>query len=467
MDGTTPPREPWGRRWASLLVVVAGLLAVKVFHSGPGIHADGVGYHLWTYAILKGDAAFSWLPDTGGAKYLMQPDTTQRRYACKYPPGVALVRLPLMAFVVDPDRNGPPYSKNEHRLCLVVSALALLAVAGLCLLVCERLGVSALHRHGAVVVLTFGTGLFHHATFDAAASHIYSALGAAALLWIAVVAVQDRAGRLPLILTQFILFLLVLVRNTNVIMIAFWSLGLFAWGWNRGLRSMGVWLRNAAIVASTVASGVAIQLAINYNAFGRLQLSSYGQESFDFSRCMLGEVMFSYERGLFTYYPICLVALLAGFLTRQTRRLTLGVTLLVLAYGTLYGFWHNWKLGHGFGHRGFVDMVPFLVPVLALALNRLSDVWRRLILSCSVPAVALTLLVMVGYWTEQYPHIGATQFDYCNAITLRCYRDAVGRRWERRPPEDRPDAPAPSPDRVAASTDGDETDGAPEHRSLR
>ena len=143
------------------------------------------------------------------------------------------------------------------------------------------------------------------------------------------------------------------------------------------------------------------------------------------------------------------------------------MALLVLAYGTLYGFWHNWKLGHGFGHRGFVDLVPFLVPVLALALDRLGDVWRRLVLSSSVPAVALTLLVMVGYWTEQYPHIGATRRDYCDAITIRCYRDALGRMWERRPPEVGPDASASPPDRVAASTGGDETDGGPEQRPLR
>ena len=159
-----------------------------------------------------------------------------------------------MAFVVDLDRSGPPFSKNEHRVCLVVSALALLAVAGLCLLVCEGAGSvgtpppsrrsGAYFRHRTVSSRDFRCG---------GQSHLFGPRGRG-LLWIAVVAVQDLAGRLPFIRTPFVLFLLVLVRNTNVILIAFWSLGLFAWGWKRGLRSMGVWLRNAAIVASAVAA---------------------------------------------------------------------------------------------------------------------------------------------------------------------------------------------------------------------
>src|SRR5262249_21450457 len=146
-------------------------------------------------------------------------------YACMYPPGVALIRLPLMVFVVDPSRNGPPFSPGEHWVCLIVSALALLLIAGLGLRVGERLGVAPLSRHAAVLMLTFGTGLFHYGTHDGSFSHIYSALGAALLLWMAVVAVQDRGGRLPLLGTPFVTLLLLLVRNTNVLLLASWSLG--------------------------------------------------------------------------------------------------------------------------------------------------------------------------------------------------------------------------------------------------
>jgi hypothetical protein len=389
---------------------------------------------------------------------LIQPDATRRRHICKYPPGVALLRLPLMAFVVDPERNGPPYSEGEHWVCLTVAAFALLAIASLCLCVCERLGVSPLFRHAAVLLMTFGTGLFHYGTYDASFSHVYSALGAAVLLWIGVVAVQDRTGRLPLVLTPFVLILLLLVRNTNVLTIAFWSLGLFAWGWSQRLRSITCWFRNAAVVAAGVGSGVAIQLALNYNAFGRFQLSSYGQESFDLSRFMLSDVMFSYDRGLFTYYPIFLVALLAGLIARPTRLLTMGVMLLVLAYGTLYGYWHSWQLGSGFGHRGFVDMVPLVVPGLALSLDRIGNQWRRLVLSTSVAAAMLTLMVMIGYWSGRYPQCAATQDQYYNMITLHAYRSVLRRVGGVHPPKapvPGADVPAGSPARTADSSSAD------------
>lgn len=437
MNEPTAPRESWARRWASLLVLAVIVLIVTVFQPEPGIHSDGVGYHLSTYAILKGDLAFTWLPDNIGMDmFLIQPDVRRQRYLCKYPPGVALIRLPLMAFVVNRDRDGrPPYSQGEHWMCLVASALALMTIAGLCLRVCERLGVSLLSRHAAVLSLTFGTGLFHYGTWDAAMSHIYSALGAAVLLWIAIVAVQDRAGRLPLLLTPFVVILLLMVRNTNVLIIAFWSVGLLAWGWSQGIHSRTCWFRNALIVAAGVGIGAPLQLALNYNALGRFQLSSYAREGFDFSRLMLREVLFSYNRGLFTYYPIIGVALVAGLVVRRTRLLTVAVAMLVLAYGVLYGYWPSWYLGHGFGHRGFVDMVPLIVPVLALSLDRIGVMGRRLVFSTSVAAVMLTVVVMFGYWNGKYPHSDATQYDYYNAITFRLYKRVYRRVWGVLPPE--------------------------------
>src|SRR5262245_48785699 len=195
MDAQAASRESLTRRWGSLFflaLVLLGVTLVQPYNNGPPIRSDGEGAHLWTYAFLKGDPSFSWFQGDVFMMGLIQPDLARHRFLCKYPPGVALVRLPLMALVVDPDRDGPPYSTGEHWMCLVASALALLGVAGLSLHVCERLGVSPPVRHVAVLLVTFGSGLFHYGTYDAAFSHIYSALGAAVLLWIAVAAVQDR-----------------------------------------------------------------------------------------------------------------------------------------------------------------------------------------------------------------------------------------------------------------------------------
>jgi hypothetical protein len=306
-------------------------------------------------------------------------------------------------------------------MCLVASALALLGVAGLSLRVCERLGVSPPVRHAAVLLVTFGSGLFHYGTYDAAFSHIYSALGAAVLLWIAVAAVQDRAGRLPLLLTPFVVAVLLLVRNTNVVTVALWSLGLFVWGWRHGVRPVNCWIRNGAIVALGVGLGAGVQLFLNYNAFGRFQLSSYGSETFDFTRFMLPEVLFSFNRGLFVYYPIVGVALVAGLAVRRTRMLATGVALVVLAYGTLYGFWWTWELGSGFGHRGFVDMLPLVIPVLALALDRLCDRNRQVVFSAGCVAATVTMLVMVAYWRGTYPFCDATRHQYADAVTLTLY----------------------------------------------
>ena len=40
----------------------------------PPIRSDGCGYHIWTYAILKGDLSFSWYEGEPSDVALHQPD---------------------------------------------------------------------------------------------------------------------------------------------------------------------------------------------------------------------------------------------------------------------------------------------------------------------------------------------------------------------------------------------------------
>src|SRR5262245_36831856 len=106
------------RRWASLIWLTAVLVPVTLlqpYRNRPTIRADGEGYHLWTYALLKGDLVFSWYHGDAPRVSLIGTDPSRNSYSCKYPPGLALLRLPFMIAVVDPERGGPPFSDAEHR----------------------------------------------------------------------------------------------------------------------------------------------------------------------------------------------------------------------------------------------------------------------------------------------------------------------------------------------------------------
>jgi hypothetical protein len=409
-------------RWASVLllgVVLVPVTFLQPYRSGPPIRSDGGGYHIWTYAFLKGDLSFAWYRGGSATPGLFQADPARPFLFCKYPPGVALLRLPLMALLVDPARGGPPYSEAEHWACLVYSAVVLVLVAALALRVCLRLGASLAAAHAAVLLLTFGTGLFHYATYYAAFSHVYSALGTALLMWLAVVAVQDRSGQLPAFRTVATLAFFVLVRNTNLVLIAFWVVAFLAGGWWSGVRRTGLWLRNAVVVALGVGLGVGVQLALNYNAFGHLQFSSYGgRETFDWGQAVFWPVLWSFERGLFTYYPVLGVVLLAGLLVRRTRLACAWLALLILTYTLLYGSWCMWYLGWGFGHRGFIDMVPFAIPLFAVALTEAGAKMSRCLGFAGVVGVYVTTAMMIGYWCGTFPKEHATARDYSNHLTL-------------------------------------------------
>lgn len=397
------------RRWASLLVIAAALMRVTVspvHPNGPPIRADGVGYHVWTYAFLLGRLDFRWYPGNPSDAGLHLADPERGVYQNQYPPGVALVRLPVMAWLIDREHPGPEFSPAEHRAALILAGVALLAVATLVLLCCARLGVPPWASHTSVLLLTFGTGLFHYSTYDGSFSHIYSALGVALLMWLSVGAVLDGGGRLPAT-TALVAFLLVLVRNTNVVFLAIWAAGVFAWGWRSGRREARVWLRNGAWLAGGVGLAAAVQLGLNAYANGRLVFSSYGQEWFHWDRPMLASVLFSYERGLFTYYPVLGVVLVAGFCVAKTRPMALWLAVLFLAYATLYGFWNSWQLGGGFGHRGFVEFVPLAALLFALTLPALPRIPRAIVLVLAIASVCLTFRIMVGYWRATFPIGGA------------------------------------------------------------
>ena len=131
---------------------------------------------------------------------------------------------------------------------------------------------------------------------------------------------------------------------------------------------------------------------------------------------MVLAVLASYERGLLTYYPIVAVALATVLACRATRRAALAFSGLLLAYAVLYGFWWSWMLGGGFGHRGFVDVMPFLIPFFAVALGRLLTPWRALVAAASAVAVFVTLELMAGYWRRSFPYQGATSQTYWSHV---------------------------------------------------
>src|SRR5579871_1862340 len=127
LDAEMVRMKPFIHRWWSLVVIVGLTVPVACFQpwkNGPPIRSDGEGYHLWTRALLEGDLSFRRHAGKAG---LFLADPVRIIYQNKYPPGVALLRFPVMAFLVDRRPGSPAISRAEHGANVVLSAAALVA----------------------------------------------------------------------------------------------------------------------------------------------------------------------------------------------------------------------------------------------------------------------------------------------------------------------------------------------------
>jgi hypothetical protein len=402
------------RFWGLGLVGVTTILAVATqpYDNGPVIRADGYGYHAWTYAILRGDLNFRDLPNETYAF----TETRPGYFWNSYPPGVALARLPVMAWLVGHgDDFGRP-TPAEHVAAAILSLLALMATAALLFYTCRAAGASDLSANVAAVAVVFGTGLFHYATYDAGYSHVWTALGMAALVALAARS-RHRGGRIPVPWVVVLAVWLVLVRNTNVFALAILGAAyLFLGPWYLGATRRTA-ARHAAWLATGMAAGVAIQLALNTYGHGRFVLASYHGQLFRWDQPMHWSVLTSVaEHGVLPYYPVTLLLVLLPFTARTLRPGAFVFATLVGVYVLLYGFWNAWHFGAAFGARGFVDILPLGAPLFAAALTQLLRPWRRAVIVVTFLCVYASASLMAGYWRRSVPYHEITAETYWSHV---------------------------------------------------
>jgi len=413
---TSPrPRLDLAVRIGPLALLAGLLIAVTLrepFRNAPPIRHDGAGYHAWTRALVQKNLSFCmWKRHTDLISYV---DPARGMCQNKYPPGLALLHFPFMAPLLDLTPGAPLISPAEHRMSLALGALTLWIVAALLTWAAALLNVPAWRSTVIVLVTIFGTGLFHYATYDSSFSHVHSAMCAALLLTFAI-RERERSRPMPIAMLVLCGFFMVAIRMTSAILLA--ELGLAYLLWNRQrLRHAAV--RGILPAALGGVAALAMQLAYNRYAVGRFTLSSYGEESFLFDRPMQASVVASYERGLITYFPVFAVALALGFLVRTSRGWTALLAAQVTSLVILYGYWHSWMLGGGFGHRGFVELGPLVGIVLLICLRELPSRFALLAAAVSVSCGLVTVQVMLGYWRGSFPMGEATSVEYWKHVRM-------------------------------------------------
>ncbi len=349
---------------------MVALLAYVAVHTVPWvdapIHSDGYSYYVYLPSwFLNHDPTLQTVADDccGGTfpaftSIVRWPATG--RWVNPHPIGVALQMLPLFAsaHLLTRWSNLPPDGFSlYYQHAAGLSGLAAF-IAGLVVL--RRL----LSRHfsegvvaATLATITFGTNLFHYATFDSTFSHAFSFFLIAALLDL-----TDRWRTDP--------------------------------DWRTSL--------SLAVTAALISV---------YGEIGR----------FNFSSPRIGDVLVGVQKGLFFWSPVLLLAVAGFFgdhaLARRLRvaaALTFAIDVYVIAS------WSDWQFGASFGHRGFTDGLAVAAVYVATCFEWAARRSRRRI-AVAIVTCALVLLSsaqMVQYWMGILP-IANTTWDQYRDVFLR------------------------------------------------
>ena len=420
---------------AAAILCVAGY--VFVYASGranPPVRSDGFSYYVYLPSwFLYGDSTLGAVArDCCGGEFdpvtaiIRWPDT--RQWVNAHPIGVAVLQSPffLAGHGLTKWSNLSPdgftfYYQHAAGVSGVWWTMAGLYVLGRLLARRFSDGVTA----ATLSALLLGTGLYHYATYDSSYSHAYSFFLLAALLSLTERWHEEEPRALTSVLVGLVAGLIVLTRHTNALFLVVFPLyGVTSLA---SLKSMAERLairwRDLALIALVCMAVLAPQLAIYYQATGRVFVSSYGSLSFHFLSPQLWGVLFSVQKGVFFWSPLLLAAL-AGFAVGDRSKLPfLAGTAVVLTLDTyLIASWWDWQFGASYGHRGFIDVLPLLALGLAAFFewSAASATRRVAVTTLTAAAVGLSVFQMLQYWNGVLPMSDLT-WDQYRSIFLRLH----------------------------------------------
>jgi hypothetical protein len=408
------------------LTLTAALAAYVAIHKASlidaPIHSDGYSYYVYLPSwFLHHDVTLQAVADDccGGTfpaftSIVKWPETG--RWVNPHPIGVAILMAPFFALAHALTRwsNLPPdgfslYYQHAAGLAGVCAFAAGIAILARVLVRHFSAGVVL----ATLVTITWGTNLFHYATYDSTFSHAFSFLLVAMLLDLTERWWQHSTWLLSLSLAVVAAFIF-LTRHPNsvfLLVIPFWD-------------PRRLWERRQILIAMSAIAIVCIapQLLVYKIATGHWFVSVYGQLGrFDPRAPRLWDVLFGVQKGLFFWSPVLLFAVTGMCLDHPlARRLRLAAIVVFAVTAYLIASWSDWQFGASFGHRGFTDALPLAAVFLAIFFE-----WTarhpRLVAPVATVTAALVLLScvhMTQYWLGILP-VADTTWDQYRELFLR------------------------------------------------
>lgn len=409
-----------------MLCSIIWVYHVRVLNA-PKVYSDGFGYYVYLPALIYGDFDFGFVE---GWEHPLRFSQAAGGLVNKYPVGVAIMESPFffVAHLISLLRDAVTGSVTATGYTNLYQYMILFGgvcywVAGtiqLYRLLVRYLGFSGKVSLLTCMVITYGTNLFHYASYDACFSHVYSYfLFNAFLYYLCWYEERDAVGRnkrWQICIFGFLAGLIFMCRNTNILFVLTYVL--------YGVRDLDtlkqrvrVVLKPGRAVPIVLTGFVTIlpQLLYWHTATGHWFAYSYAGETFYWLAPKLGNFLFSVRKGLFFWSPILLLAV-AGMVIAwgERKRLYAGLVVFFMLIVYVSSAWWSWYYGGSFGQRVAVDFMCLFAVFIACVFGKLEKRRqdgggrRQRLLFVAVYGycgicVIWNLICMLAYWYRVLP----------------------------------------------------------------
>ena len=400
---------------------------VKVLNA-PKVYSDGFGYYVYLPALIYGDFSFQF---TEGWEHPLSLAETAGGEIDKYPVGVAIMESPffftahllsLLRDALTGSVTATGYS-NLYQYMILIGGICYWVAGTLLLymLLWRFLGFSKKVSLLACVVITYGTNLFHYASYDACFSHIYSYfLFNLFLFYLCWYEERDREKKNKLWQTcifGLLAGLIFMCRNTNILFVLTYVF--YGVRDGRTFRERMLTIFKPSRVVPIILTGCVTifpQLLYWHTATGHWFVYSYGSEPFYWLQPQLANFLFSVRKGLFFWSPLRLLAV-AGMIPafKRRRQLYTGLVVFFLVVVYVSSAWWSWYYGGSYGQRVAVDFMCLFTVFLAHIFSMLEEMRQRDggsggyraaacgVYTYCVLCVAWNILCMFAYWYRVLP----------------------------------------------------------------
>jgi len=419
------------------------------------VGSDGIRYYVYLPSLLlDGDLDFTdeyiyffaYEPDK--AERIIKDRTPQGLPPNQWPVGPAILWAPffLLAHLLANLFNSlgahtPTDGYGYFYQAIVLSGSILYGGAGLLFTYrFVREWTSEQAALAATVLVAFGGNLVYYMTAEPFMAHTLSAF-ASGLFFYTWMQRRNQLGVKTALLYGLLGGLMALIRPQDGLFLALPFLARLPDAWH-SLRGQGnpggwqQWLRDslvAGLAALVVFSPQMVVWGQIYGNYFRNPYTYHTGTEFYWLSPKLSMVLLSAFRGLFTWHPVFLLALLGLLLTYREDRLFASILLLgFLVQWYLISSWHNWAQGDAFGGRMFIVCTPVFAVGLAHLIEWAGRRWSwSVVYSVGGLLLAWNFLLFVEY---RFDLVTAQRPPTWHDLTVRRVTfliDLIHRVWRR------------------------------------